>query len=139
MSLEPLDSCLRHRLLSEEGFPTTPELGIKRICANCGAKFYDLHKEPIVCPKCTTVFVPPAPDPMPPRRLARPWPVPVKKAAMPEPELVSLKQREEAAEVTEDETTSVETLDGAAVLAEEGEAEEEVGSIVGDGEKDEQA
>jgi hypothetical protein len=58
---------------------------------------------------------------------------------MPEPELVSLKQREEAAEVTEDETTSVETLDGAAVLAEEGEAEEEVGSIVGDGEKDEQA
>jgi len=32
-----------------------PELGIKRQCANCGAKFYDLGKTPIVCPKCGTV------------------------------------------------------------------------------------
>src|SRR6266487_5816480 len=36
-----------------------PELGTKRLCANCGAKFYDLSKDPIVCPKCATVFVPP--------------------------------------------------------------------------------
>ncbi|MBO0711819.1 MAG: TIGR02300 family protein, partial [Acetobacteraceae bacterium] len=28
------------------------ELGTKRLCANCGAKFYDLNKDPIVCPKC---------------------------------------------------------------------------------------
>lgn len=34
-----------------------PELGIKRQCASCGAKFYDLNKDPIVCPKCSTVFV----------------------------------------------------------------------------------
>ena len=33
-----------------------PELGTKRLCANCGAKFYDLNKDPIVCPKCETVF-----------------------------------------------------------------------------------
>ena len=26
-----------------------PELGVKRICANCGGKFYDLHNDPIVC------------------------------------------------------------------------------------------
>lgn len=32
-----------------------PELGIKRQCANCGAKFYDLGKSPILCPKCGTV------------------------------------------------------------------------------------
>jgi hypothetical protein len=56
---------------------------------------------------------------------------------MPEPELVSLKQREEAAGA-EDEATSVETR-GAAVLAEEYDAEEDVGSIVGDGDKDQQA
>jgi uncharacterized protein (TIGR02300 family) len=37
-----------------------PELGIKRQCASCGAKFYDLLKRPIVCPKCSTVFSPPA-------------------------------------------------------------------------------
>jgi uncharacterized protein (TIGR02300 family) len=33
-----------------------PELGSKRQCQNCGAKFFDLNKDPIVCPKCGTVF-----------------------------------------------------------------------------------
>jgi hypothetical protein len=57
---------------------------------------------------------------------------------MPEPELASLKQSEEAAGVAEDEAT-VETLDRAAVLTEEDDADEDVGSIVGDSEKDNQA
>ena len=35
-----------------------PDLGTKRLCASCGAKFYDLGKDPIVCPKCETVFHP---------------------------------------------------------------------------------
>lgn len=33
-----------------------PELGTKRLCAGCGAKFYDLSKTPPVCPTCGTVF-----------------------------------------------------------------------------------
>jgi uncharacterized protein (TIGR02300 family) len=33
-----------------------PELGTKRLCARCGAKFYDLHHSPITCPKCDAVF-----------------------------------------------------------------------------------
>jgi uncharacterized protein (TIGR02300 family) len=33
-----------------------PELGAKRQCQNCGAKFFDLNRDPIVCPKCGTVF-----------------------------------------------------------------------------------
>ncbi|NWG25179.1 MAG: TIGR02300 family protein [Pseudorhodoplanes sp.] len=33
-----------------------PELGTKRLCGSCGAKFYDLSKSPIVCPKCGTIF-----------------------------------------------------------------------------------
>jgi len=33
-----------------------PELGTKRLCAGCGAKFYDLNKDPITCPKCDTVY-----------------------------------------------------------------------------------
>lgn len=41
-----------------------PALGTKRICAGCDAKFYDLGKDPIVCPTCETVFViPKAPPP----------------------------------------------------------------------------
>ena len=36
------------------------ELGLKRICGNCGTKFYDLARDPIVCPKCGTPYVPTA-------------------------------------------------------------------------------
>ncbi|HET7882530.1 MAG TPA: TIGR02300 family protein [Acetobacteraceae bacterium] len=31
-----------------------PELGTKRVCVSCGARFYDLTKVPAVCPKCGT-------------------------------------------------------------------------------------
>ena len=31
-----------------------PELGLKRTCVACGAKFYDLLRAPAVCPKCGT-------------------------------------------------------------------------------------
>ena len=31
-----------------------PELGLKRTCVACGAKFYDLLRTPAVCPKCAT-------------------------------------------------------------------------------------
>lgn len=30
------------------------ELGLKRTCVACGAKFYDLMRSPAVCPKCGT-------------------------------------------------------------------------------------
>ncbi len=33
-------------------------IGTKRICQACAAKFYDLEKDPIKCPKCATVFNP---------------------------------------------------------------------------------
>jgi uncharacterized protein (TIGR02300 family) len=29
-----------------------PELGTKRVCVQCGARFYDLMKQPAICPKC---------------------------------------------------------------------------------------
>ncbi len=32
-----------------------PDLGGKQKCQNCGTKFFDLNKDPIVCPKCGTV------------------------------------------------------------------------------------
>ena len=31
-----------------------PELGTKRVCVACGARFYDLTKSPAICPKCGT-------------------------------------------------------------------------------------
>lgn len=30
--------------------------GTKRVCQNCGSKFYDLNRSPIACPICQTVF-----------------------------------------------------------------------------------
>ena len=37
-----------------------PEWGIKRICFNCGARYYDLQRDPILCPSCGTEFDPEA-------------------------------------------------------------------------------
>ena len=31
-----------------------PELGNKRVCVSCSARFYDLLKQPAICPKCST-------------------------------------------------------------------------------------
>jgi uncharacterized protein (TIGR02300 family) len=36
------------------------EWGLKRICQSCGARFYDLGKSPIACPKCGAEFDPEA-------------------------------------------------------------------------------
>jgi len=58
-----------------------PEWGEKRICLDCGAKFYDMQRSPIVCPSCETVFVPvvatrssraKAPAPKPKPKLVKP-------------------------------------------------------------------
>ncbi|GHB24962.1 TIGR02300 family protein [Pseudovibrio japonicus] len=35
-----------------------PELGTKRLCVACGAKYYDLNRDPIICPKCGDMFDP---------------------------------------------------------------------------------
>lgn len=34
------------------------EWGTKRVCPKCGARFYDLKKEPVTCIECGTEFVP---------------------------------------------------------------------------------
>jgi uncharacterized protein (TIGR02300 family) len=33
-----------------------PELGAKRQCQSCGVKFFDLNRDPVVCPKCGAIF-----------------------------------------------------------------------------------
>ena len=37
-----------------------PEWGNKHICPSCGARYYDLQREPVVCPKCATPYDPEA-------------------------------------------------------------------------------
>ena len=62
---------------------TKPEWGLKRACQSCGAKFYDMARSPIVCPKCGATF-----DPETMLKTRRPKaaaPAVAKPAAPPEP------------------------------------------------------
>lgn len=61
------------------------EWGEKRWCPSCGAKFYDMKRRPIVCPKCDgeLALIPPKPS-RPPVEEKPPIPaaIVIKKAAM---------------------------------------------------------
>jgi uncharacterized protein (TIGR02300 family) len=100
-----------------------PEWGTKRICHNCGARFYDLHRSPIICPKCGTTFDPEAllksrrsrsalvsdmPAKAPARAKAKPVADPAEDEAP-----IEVEDTEEAAETpeTEEETESSESFD----------------------------
>jgi uncharacterized protein (TIGR02300 family) len=110
-----------------------PELGTKRSCPSCQTRFYDLSKDPIVCPKCGVAFVAEALLPSKAEQtaaVAKPRPVaePVAEATE-DVELVSLDEVE-AAE-GEDEGAGIEDVDlgeDAAIAGEDDtflEAEEE--------------
>ena len=86
-----------------------PEWGSKRVCLNCGARFYDMQRTPIVCPACETVFDPAANSK--PRRSRAPAKVPAAAAAT-------------AAAVVALEPDEVETDDDEIVVADD-DAEEE--------------
>ena len=120
-----------------------PELGIKRLCAGCGAKFYDLNKDPIVCPKCSTVFeVAPSARPRPDAVRA---PVAAEEEAaapeMAEAEFVSLEEADKetegakpaALEGDEDVEVEDEPMDDGAFIVPEEEEEEDVTDIIGEG------
>ena len=34
-----------------------PEWGEKRECPKCGSRFYDLKRDPVICPKCETPYL----------------------------------------------------------------------------------
>ena len=75
-----------------------PELGIKRLCGNCGAKFYDLARSPIICPKCGTVYEAAATPTRRQTAAAVPTPAPVEEEiAQPAgAEVISLEEAAEA-------------------------------------------
>jgi uncharacterized protein (TIGR02300 family) len=130
-----------------------PELGTKRLCGNCAAKFYDLAKDPIVCPKCHTVLQLAAitsrsrPEPARAQAAAEEVVVPETQEA----EFVSLEEAdaevEGAKKVPEgevvdgaDEEIEIEDeqLDDAAFIEEQEEGDEDVADIIGDVENEEE-
>ena len=125
-----------------------PELGTKRLCGNCGAKFYDLSKDPIVCPKCNTLFVPPVAT----RTRAEAASVPssaeeeVAAPEVAEAEFVSLEDADKESEgakvvaegADEDVEVDDESLDDAAFIVPEEDEEDDVTDIIGDGLEDDE-
>jgi uncharacterized protein (TIGR02300 family) len=82
-----------------------PEWGTKRICPSCGTRYYDLLREPVICPKCSTPYDPEA---FLKSRRARPIP-PVEKEIEPvgTEDLDTELETEEADVVEEEEEEAV--------------------------------
>ncbi len=78
------------------------ELGTKRTCPSCAARFYDLLKSPAVCPKCATAFV--AESILPSKGEGshvpkpRPAPIPEEVEEVADVELVSLDEVDDGAD-----------------------------------------
>ncbi|MGI3904075.1 MAG: TIGR02300 family protein [Janthinobacterium lividum] len=122
-----------------------PELGAKHQCQNCATKFFDLNRDPILCPKCSAVFVP-----LPVARApARASAVVARDEGEVEPEtagveIVSLDEAEaeEKPEVVADDDVEIEDTpaDDNTFLEEEEEGEDDVADLIdGDIEDDEEA
>src|SRR6516164_4209993 len=94
-----------------------PEWGTKRICPSCGTRYYDLLREPVICPKCSTPYDPEA---FLKSRRARPIP-PAEK------ELGSVGTGELDTELETEEADVVEEEDEAVPLEEAEEEDEELG------------
>src|ERR1700736_2607396 len=117
--------------LQWERMVAKPEWGSKRICPSCGARYYDLLREPVICPKCATPFDAEA---FLKSRRSRPAP-PVEK------ELEPVGADEIDAEVETEEAEAAEEEEEEAVPLEEAEEEEdeellEVASDLGEDEDD---
>ena len=91
------------------------ELGTKRTCPSCAARFYDLLKNPIVCPKCGANFVAasvlPSKGDMPAMAPApKPREVETDDVEVADVELVSLEDAE-APDVADDDAAGIEDVD----------------------------
>jgi uncharacterized protein (TIGR02300 family) len=122
-----------------------PELGLKRQCMSCGAKFYDLNRDPATCPKCGTVFQATALARVAPPVVARAVPDEETEIESAGPELVSLDEVE-ASEADKDLPTDddIDVADDVAdddtFLEDEEEGDDDVSDLIdSDLEDDEEA
>ena len=87
-----------------------PEWGTKRICPSCGTRYYDLMREQVICPRCSTPFDAEA---FLKARRSRPA-APVEKEVAPvgTDELDAEVETEEVEEVEDEEDEAVPIADG---------------------------
>jgi uncharacterized protein (TIGR02300 family) len=115
-----------------------PDLGVKRVCPQCAARFYDLQKRPIECPKCQFTFEPESLYKQ--RRTRQPEPVAaapvVNEAEDEENEEAEENEGAEIVEPVEDEAPVVMSEDDDEVVEEEPEPESAGMSVVDADEED---
>jgi uncharacterized protein (TIGR02300 family) len=85
-----------------------PEWGTKRICPSCGTRYYDLLREQVICPKCSTPYDPEA---FLKARRARPV-APVEKELAPVGDDLETDIDAEDIEASEDEEEAVPLAEG---------------------------
>jgi uncharacterized protein (TIGR02300 family) len=100
------------------------EWGTKRICSECGARYYDMQKEPPTCPKCGTVFTVISPKA---RRKAAPVVVEDKAAKKKPKPADDLELESQTAEEGAEEEEEDEIIEDASEL---GEDEEDVAEVI---------
>ncbi len=115
--------------LSEVKPVAKPELGNKHHCQHCGTKFFDLNKNPVLCPKCGAV------QQVASLRAVRVAAVPEKEEIVAEPgvELVSLDEVEavEATlETVADDDVEIEDEPADTFLEEEEEDTDDVSGLI---------
>ena len=101
------------------------EWGAKRTCLSCGARFYDMRREPITCPKCGTAFDPEAvfrprrarsaPEPAAPKKPAPPK----KKAVVEEPDEEPVDETADVEDVAAESDDEEDVIEDASDLAED--------------------
>ena len=91
---------------------TKADWGTKRICQSCGAKYYDLKRTPIVCPKCGTAFDPDAS--LRARKVKAPKPAKAAPAARPDDDEDEVESEEEETAAGDDEEEGEVSLDAMA-------------------------
>lgn len=96
------------------------ERGTKRQCEHCGMKYYDLNRDPILCPGCGEPYVEP-PEPTPRKAKAKEAP------AAPEEKVTTEVETDPAASEAGAEVVSFEDAEN-----EQSDDEEETGSNIPD-------
>ncbi len=111
-----------------------PEWGLKRVCQSCSAKFYDMQRNPIVCPKCGATF-----DPDALLKSRRPRPTPVK-AAVKETAKAKVEVEDDAVLLDDNDDDDVDVSeDDDAVLAntDDLDGDSDLGDVVIEGDEEE--
>ena len=106
-----------------------PEWGAERVCQSCGTKFYNFHRDPILCPSCGATYQPD--DVLKPRR-SRVEPkgrAAVKPAPIEEDEEIEAEEEDE--DLLLDEEEDEEDIEAEDALIEPDDEDEEADEVKG--------